>query len=250
MMNRRIKTLSILVGLMMAAGAAAADGPGAGGPPPDGPQQGDSDRGQGESATLSGVVEHFNLDRRGSINGIIIKDGDHVAQLNFGPDESAAIGAATAVGQKIQATAMAEWSNADHPVYRLQSLTGADGKKIDVAGPQEGKSIHVDAAVKYLNYSPRGDVDGAILDNGDFLQLGPGGAEDVGLAVGQKIAADGTARPMSDGHNLINADKVNGTEISHPRGPGGPDGGPGGPGGGGPGGGPGGPDGGGPPPGN
>jgi hypothetical protein len=246
-MNKRTKTLSILIGLLMAGSAVAADGPG----------PGDQDRGPGETATLSGVVDHFNLDRRGSINAIILKDGDRLAQLNFAPDQSAAISAATSVGQKIQATAMAEPSNADHPVYRLQSLTGADGKRVEISGPEDGKSIHVDGTVKHLNYTPRGEVDGAVLDSGDFLQLGPGGAEDVGLTMGQKISADGTARPMSDGHNLINADKVNGTEISHPGGPGGggPDGGGpgGGPGGGGPGGPGGGPDGGpmnGPPPGN
>jgi hypothetical protein len=178
---------------------------------------------------VSGTVDSYNLDPRGTVNGLILKDGDHISQLNFPPDQAAAITAAAPIGQKVDATATAERGHSDHAIYRLASLTGADGKQITVAGPEDGTTAHVEGTVKSLNYTPRGDVDGAILDSGDFLQTGPGGAKDVSLAVGQKITADGKERPMEDGHNIISATMVNGTSIHRPprgrRGPGGPGGG-------------------------
>jgi hypothetical protein len=207
----------------------AAEGPGDKGGPP-----------RGESTQVSGIVQSYNLDRRGSINGLIIKDGDQLAQLNVPPDQATALKAAAPVGQKIEATAMTERSDADHAVYRVQSLKGADGKELKIDDPGEGKPMHVEGTVKSLNYSPRGDADGAILDTGDFVQMGPGAARDAALAVGQKLSVDGNTRPMSDGHNIINPTSVNGNEVAPPAPPmgnGGPGGGPDhGPGGGGPGG--------------
>src|ERR1700722_7055945 len=240
--NRKIYAASMVFGLMITGSALAADSPGA-----SPPAATDQDHGPAKTQ-VSGTVDSYNLDPRGTVDGLILKDGDHISQLNFPPDQAAAIPAAAPIGQKVDATAMAERGRSDHAVYRLASLTGADGKAITIAGPDDGATAHVEGTVKTLNYTPRGDVDGAILDSGDFLQMGPGGAKDVSLAVGQKITADGKEHPMADGHNIITATMVNGTSIHHPPrgrgGPGGPggrggpdDGGPhadGGPGGGGP----------------
>jgi hypothetical protein len=222
--NWKVRAAAMTFATLIAASAIAADSPGADRPP------------QSPATQVSGIVAGYNLDPRGSVNGIILKDGDHLAQLNLPPDQGAPISAAAPIGQKIQASAIAERTNGDHSIYRLVSLTGPDGKEISIAGPQDGPNAHVEGTVKSLNYTPRGDVDGAILDNGDFLQLGPGGAADVKLALDQKISADGKSRPMPGGHNIINPSTVNGTTIHHPphrpgmHGPGGPRG-PGGPGG-------------------
>jgi hypothetical protein len=219
--NRKMFAASVLFGLMVAGSALAADSPGAA-------PAADQEHGRTKTQ-VSGIVDGYNLDPRGSVNGIMLKDGDHLSQLNLPPDQGAAIAAAAPVGQKIDATGLTERANGDHAIYRLVSLTGADGKEITIMGPEDGTVAHVEATVKSLNYTPRGDVDGAILDSGDFLQLGPGAAKDVGLAIGQKIVADGKERPMVAGHNIIAATTVNGTSIHRRpmgrRGPGGPGGG-------------------------
>jgi hypothetical protein len=218
--NRKMYAASMLVGLVMAGSAFAADSPIV-------PSHG------GTNTQITGTVESYNLDPRGSVNGIMLKDGEHLSQLNLPPDQAGTVTTAAPLGQKIEATAMAERANGDHAIYRLVSLTGTDGKQITIAGPGDGATTHVEGTVKNLNYTPRGDVDGAILDSGDFLQMGPGGAADVGLAIGQKITADGHAHAMAAGHNIISATTVNGTTIHRPphgrpgpggRGPGGPDG--------------------------
>jgi hypothetical protein len=223
--DRKAQAASLLFGMVFAGFVMGADSPGV--------------RPSRETSQISGTVESYNLDPHGTVNGIIIKDGDHVSQLNLPPDQGASVAAAAPLGQKIEATGMSERANGDHAIYRLASLTGVDGKQVTISGPEDGAATHVEGTVKSLNYTPRGDVDGAILDSGDFLQMGPGAAEEAGLKVGEKITADGHARPMVAGHQIISATMVNGTEVRRPphgrpgpggRGPGGPEGdrGPGG----------------------
>jgi hypothetical protein len=228
--SQKMRAASMMFGLLIAGSTMAADTP---------DRSATADRPDDKNTTqINGTVESYNLDRRGSVNGIMLKDGDHVSQLNLPPDQGSAITAAAPIGQKIQATALEERTDGDHAVYRLVSLT-ADGKQLTISSPDDGAPTHVQGTVKSLNYTPRGDVDGAILDTGDFLQTGPGGAADTHLAIGQKITADGKSRPMTAGHNIISAGTVNGTAISRPprrpgppgmggpggeRGPGGPDG--------------------------
>jgi len=119
--------------------------------------------------------------------------------------------------------------NMDTGVVHNEGTFADDGKQFTLPQPGEEPPVtHVDGTVKQLNYAPRGEVDGAILDTGDFLHIGPREAAQVNLAVGQKISADGYTRPMLAGHNAIEATKVNGVTIDRPRPPrdGPPDGGP------------------------
>jgi hypothetical protein len=205
--SQKMRAASVMFGLLIAGSTMGADSL-------DHSSTGDRP-GDKNTTQINGTVESYNLDRRGSVNGIMLKDGDHLSQLNLPPDQGSAITAAAPIGQKIEATALQERTDGDHAVYRLVSMT-ADGKRLSISGPDDGAATHIEGTVKSLNYTPRGDVDGAILDTGDFLQMGPGGAADTHLAIGQKVSADGKARPMAAGHNIISASTVNGTEISRP----------------------------------
>ena len=49
----------------------------------------------------------------------------------------------------------------------------------------------IDGVVKYLNYTRHGEVNGAILENGNFVHLGPKGAKLVKLAIGEKLSVVG-----------------------------------------------------------
>ena len=48
------------------------------------------------------------------------------------------------------------------------------------------ESFKIDGVVKQLNYARGGEVNGAILESGDFVFVGPKSAEELKLAVGQK----------------------------------------------------------------
>ena len=69
--------------------------------------------------------------------------------------------------------------------------------------------------IERLNYALHGEVNGGILESGDFLHLKPEGAQAVGLVVGMAVEARGTTKPMPGGRFVIEADEVNGTVIGH-----------------------------------
>lgn len=216
-------------------------GPGGPGGPQQGFQQGPRGGGpehrpQRQPVALAGKIERYNLAPQGLYDAILLRAGEKLVQVNLPPDLGGMIALAAPVGSNVQISARPELGMPDHPVYALASLTAADGHKIDLdARP---KDLNVEGVVKQLNYSPVGDVNGVILENGDFVHLGPEGAAEV--KVGQKLTIEGRTRGASLGGNAIEAQSVNGKAIPRPPRPmGGP--GMGGPGMGGPGmGGPGG----------
>ena len=55
---------------------------------------------------------------------------------------------------------------------------------------------------------------GHSFDGGDFVHLGPLGAELVKLAIGQQLSVEGAAVTMADGHLVIeHPSAVNGVKI-------------------------------------
>lgn len=106
--------------------------------------------------SVSGTVESYNFDPRGSYNGINLKDGDHISQLNMPPELGAQIAVAAPVGQKIQATAYAELVVGNRSIYRLATLTGPDGKQLTLPNRDQPLQMkHTEGTVKQLNYAPR-----------------------------------------------------------------------------------------------
>jgi len=139
--------------------------------------------------------------------GILLKSGDKLVQINFPKPMAAEVTKAVATGDQISVVVVAEDAKGDHPVYRLQKLTTAKGGKIAMEQKIEG-------VVKYLNDSRHGEVNGAVLDNGNFVHLGPKGAKLVKLAIGEKLVAEGTAATMGGGHLVIeDPSEVNGVKI-------------------------------------
>jgi len=162
---------------------------------------------------LGGTVASYNYGPGGYSEGVMLKAGDKVVQINFPPDVGAVLAAAAPIGSQINASATPAEGMPDHGVYDLVSLTPANGKVLSVPGPDDWKVQHIEGTVKILNYGRRGEVNGAVLDNGDFVELGPDGANLLNVAVGQKLAIDGYSRPLLSGHNEIEADFVNGTRV-------------------------------------
>lgn len=89
-----------------------------------------------------------------------------------------------------------------HPVFRIRFPPKA--------GPRS-----FSGRIERLNYALHGEVNGGILDSGDFLHLKPEGASATGLKVGMTVKGRGPSRPMVGGHLVIEAEEVNGTAIHH-----------------------------------
>jgi hypothetical protein len=160
-----------------------------------------------EPQTLKGVVERFNHSPEGRYEGLLLKSADKLVQVNFPKPMAAEVTKAVATGDQISVVVVAEKAKGDHPVYRLQKLTTAKGGEIAMEQKIEG-------VVKYLNYSRHGEVNGAVLDNGNFVHLGPKGAKLVKLTIGEKLRVEGSATTMADGHLVIeDPSEVNGVKI-------------------------------------
>ena len=101
-------------------------------------------------------------------------------------------------------------------MYMLVALTTAGGQTIDVHPPR--KPVEINGTIKQLNYSPRGTVDGFVLDNGQVVLVPPGGH--LTFTVGQKITGEAVEAPAAPtgAVKILEATKLNGQEL-RPMGP-------------------------------
>jgi hypothetical protein len=102
------------------------------------------------------------------------------------------------------------WGTPAHKVFRLVRVVDKGGRKAET---DQHPPRNFSGRIERLNYALHGEVNGGILESGDFLHLKPEGARAVGLAVGMAVEARGTTKPMPGGRFVIEADEVNGTVI-------------------------------------
>lgn len=145
-----------------------------------------------------GIVRTFNVSPKGGLEGLLMESDGEIIQINFRPEWANDIAAAAAEGKELKAEVEAEEKHgqASHNVFRLTGLGGHNGRF-------SGK-------VKHLNYALHGEANGAILESGDFLHVKPHGAAALGLKPGMKVKGVGRTKPMFDGHQVIEAEEVNG----------------------------------------
>ena len=117
-----------------------------------------------EPQTLKGVVERFNYSPKGGYESVLIESADKLVQVNFPPHMAAEVAKAVATGDQISVVAVAEKSEGDHSVYRLQKLTTAKGEEIVMLKPKPGEQPKpgnvgkIEGMVKYLGYHPESSV--------------------------------------------------------------------------------------------
>ena len=158
--------------------------------------------------TRHGIVQSFNISPKGHYEGFLLQNGKEIIQLNFPPESSAAVAELASPGARIEVEAEQHDEpkpHAAHPVYRLLSV---DKHRLDSPADRCFTGV-----VQQLNYSLGGEVNGALLDSGDFLHLKPHGAAALKLAIGMQIASTGSTKPMANGSRVIEAEEVNGTRL-------------------------------------
>ncbi len=135
-------------------------------------------------------------------------------QINFPQEWGSTIAALAKPGQKIRTQVEPDETrgHSAHPVYRLLSIK-ADKKTISLE-PSNGDAKNTfKGKVERLNYALHGEVNGAILDNGDFLHVKPHGAAALNLEVGMSVKGSGPRKPMVGGRQVIEAEEVNGIHL-------------------------------------
>lgn len=183
--------------------------------------------------TITGTVTSVNFAPKGEVDGLLLDVGGKVVQLNLSPEH--AVGAAALVGKSVEATVspepkVADHPKGDHPVHKLVSFAGGNGKlepghslKPHEPGhghPPEkpkhdegGEAVEVSGKVARINFAKHGEANGVVLDGGDFLHLKPHGMKAAGLEVGHTVTAKGKSRPGATGNRAIDAETVNGAEL-------------------------------------
>jgi hypothetical protein len=162
-----------------------------------------------------GTVQSYNVSPKGFYEGLLLQSEDQVVQVNFGPEEGSGVEGWAPIGTVVELEVEpGDTRDASvHEVYRLSRVPARNGDgKQGSHGKPDGQFA---GTVKQLNYALHGEVNGAILDNGDFLHLKPHGAAAVGLTVGMKVSGKGHSKPMMGGHRVLEAEQVNGIDIEH-----------------------------------
>ena len=167
--------------------------------------------------SMNGIVERFNYGPKGNIDSLLIKCDGKLVQANFPPQVGAKVKKAVTVGDEVSITGVPEERKGDHPVYKIEKLT-VKGKEMTFPEPTppSKEKCSLEGVVKYLNFARHGEVDGVVLESGDYIHLGPHAAQDLKVAVGQTIKAEGMATTLPGGRKVMEQpERVNGVELPH-----------------------------------
>lgn len=160
--------------------------------------------GQTQPGTVSGIVSHFLLTPRGELEGVLLADG---TEVHTPPHLTDQLGAAVRIGDQVQAQGWRIGSVNMIEAYTLTDLrTGQT--VVDQGPPPPGtrppplppgvpapgaQAAMVTSVVQQPIYGPRGDLNGALLQDGTEIKMPPHIAWQMAglLQPGRQIAAQG-----------------------------------------------------------
>jgi hypothetical protein len=160
----------------------------------------------------SGTVEALNVSPKGFYEGFLLKTGKRVVQINFPKEEHEPSARDLKPGQQVTIEVESEQPHGkpEHDVFRLVHLLSVDGRVVETI--KQGTS-RFSGRIEALNYALHGEVNGGILDSGDFLHVKPEGARALKMKAGMEVEGHGSTRPMVGGHSVIEAEEANGIGI-------------------------------------
>ena len=133
-------------------------------------------------ASISGTVAHYTLAPRGEVDGFVLSDG---TQVHVPPHQAAALVFTARLGD-----AVAVQGRRTGPVIEAAAIRNqASGAALENSGPDHAGPGRVSGKVQFLLHGPKGEANGAILEDGTVLRLGPG--EAGRLAPGRAVVAEG-----------------------------------------------------------
>jgi hypothetical protein len=146
-------------------------------------------------ATIAGVFSGPNFNADGECDGLIVQmEGGRIAQVNLPRELASDVPRLLNSGDKLTIAVRPEARiTSTHEVYQGVWVAGPKGR-IEARSNVAWHIMHQDATIQRLNYDPRGDINGLVLDNGDFVAIGNGAAS-LDLKAGKKVAVEGFGRP-------------------------------------------------------
>lgn len=156
---------------------------------------------------FQGRLQLFTFTPRGDIDGFVLADG---IEVKTPPHLTAALSAAVKPGDRVTVHGL---KAASLPLIQALSVgNDSTGAIVVDTGPQPGRMasmlpaketpiVSVAGRVRMLLHGPRGDVNGALLDDGLVLDLPPPEAERYAalLAPGRTIAGQGRRHDLPAG---------------------------------------------------
>ena len=173
-----------------------------------------------KSIKKKGTLQSFNVSPKGNYEGLLLQDGNVLFQVNFPQEWSTTIAGLASIGDELQFE-LEDYEDkraqSSHPVYQLLSLRNREGQSFPSSDADGSENGHFSGKVERLNYALHGEVNGAILNTGDFLHVKPHGAAALELELGMDLKGKGPAKPMVGGHRVIEAEEVNGIVLDRPK---------------------------------
>jgi hypothetical protein len=159
----------------------------------------------GQQADIVGTVKAFTMTPVGDLEGMILADG---TEVHVPPHLSAQLAAAVRPGESVRVLG---WRSSVPYFIAATSLTGQRGQSVVDQGPPPpgmrppppppgqpapgAQQATVQGRIQQVLHGPRGDVNGALLDDGTILKLAPPAAWQASsmLQPGQSVNAQGWA---------------------------------------------------------
>ncbi|WP_323499335.1 hypothetical protein [Variovorax sp. LG9.2] len=167
--------------------------------------------------SVEGLFLQLIYSPKGAIEGLLIDTNGISTQFVTEPHDASVAAQLTGlrVGQAlvIEGIEPAPSSKGEpaHSVYVFDRLVSVNGK-VPTAPPANEDAI---GTVVHFNYAKHGAANGVVLDNGDFVHTRPHGLAVLKLKVGDKVKAEGPARPLATGTGrVIEAMRINGKLVA------------------------------------
>lgn len=160
-----------------------------------------------------GVVKQFTLSPRGDVDGLILQDG---TEVNFPPHLGTQVVFAIKPGDAISIRGLRARMT---PLIDAASIRNdASGATITDAGPHarpDAIATLVTGTIAQLLHGKRGEVNGALLDDGTIVRLPPHEVARLGdlFTVGKPLAVSGTLMTTPLG-KVVEAWRIGATQAS------------------------------------
>ncbi len=164
-------------------------------------------------STVSGIVSQFNYGPDGRVEGFLIAPNTLVS---LPPDWAIQVEMLAKTGSQVRVTGATTPSPSGMQILHPQSLDVA-GKTFTLAVPSQAALCAASGVIRTLNYGPKGEINGFVLQNGVIARTPPIGANDVSVVKpGASISVSGFARATPSGRTVVEVQSItaNGQSIA------------------------------------
>jgi hypothetical protein len=165
----------------------------------------------------TGTIQALNISPKGNYEGFLLRTGKKVVQINLAKEVRDGKSEFLTLGETVTIEVDREEPHGK-PVHDVFRMVDQVEKEVHPARSHDDEVLDFRSKVMTLNYARHGEVNGGILNSGDFLHLKPAGAQALKLKVGMQVEGQGSIKPMVDGHYVIEAATVNGIKIHGSKG--------------------------------